>query len=86
MEKRIKLNYVPKLSNNLCQIKITYDRDLKGFKVELVSFRVGEEQLLSELIGEIAQIMGTNEFKNHVLQTVWKDMLGTRAERFKGKG
>lgn len=58
---------IPKLSNDLAQIRLTYDRINRGVKLELIHWKKGEEKLIPLILKGIAEKVDTDEFRNAVL-------------------
>lgn len=69
----VNLKKVPKLSNNLAQIRITYDRDQKGVKFEFVGFKPGEEVMVLHILEAMAEIYKSPQFHTEILMNQFKN-------------
>lgn len=75
MSDQIKLNHIPKLSDDLSQIRVTYDRKNIGIRVELVKFRAGDEKLLLAIMDEVKAMFGNEQFVNMMVTKMFQDAL-----------
>lgn len=76
------LNYVPQLSDDLGEIKITYDREKKGVKLQVIAFRLGEERLVIEIMQKMARLMQDESFTAKWVTLAFKDQIEKRRRRF----